>query len=74
MILGGLLYPLSVDVDEKRFHSEELFGCNGKDKIPFIVDGIYCSETDDKDSMEKSVEAMINRIKNVLASKKSLTL
>ena len=74
VILGGLLYPLSVDVDEKRFHSEELFGCNGKDKIPFIVDGIYCSETDDKDSMEKSVEAMINRIKNVLASKKSLTL
>lgn len=69
VILGGLLYPLEVDINENEFHSKELYGCDGKENIPFIVDGIYCSETDNKDSMDKSVEAMIDRIKNVLAAK-----
>ena len=75
VVLGGLLYPLSLDVDENRFHSEELYGCNGNDNIPFIVDGVYCDEKEieekSKDGelpelMQGRVEAMIRRIQKMI--------
>lgn len=74
VVLGGLLYPLGVDVDENTFHSEQLFGLDGKENIPFIIDGIYCNEKemDNKEPKEiaeemgKRVEDMINRIKKYI--------
>jgi len=66
-------YSESEVIDTNSYHADNLFGVDGKDnnrpKIPFIVDGIYCSENDDENSIKDNVEAMINRIKNVLASK-----
>lgn len=75
VVLGGLLYPLSVDVDENRFHSEELYGCNGNENIPFIVDGVYCDEKEIEEKskegklpeiMQGRVEAMIRRIQKMI--------
>lgn len=73
VVLGGLLYPLSIDANENRFHSVKLYGCNGKENIPFIVDGVYCNEEEiskmsktEKVSkiMNDRVTAMIARIQN----------
>ena len=85
VILGGLLYPISKKginddgtlyeysesdvIDTTLYHSDNLFGVEGKDnshKIPFIVDGIYCSENDNKDKLDSSVRAMINRIQDII--------
>ena len=78
VVLGGLLYPLSVDINEntmKTFHSEKLFGFEDKNEIPFIVDGVYCNEkeleklskTEDIEKMmDQRVEEMIDRIKKNL--------
>ena len=73
VVLGGLLYPLSIDANENRFHSVKLYGCNGKENIPFIVDGVYCNE-EEISKMSKTEEvskimndrvtAMIARIQN----------
>ena len=74
VVLGGLLYPLGIDVDESTFHSEQLFGLDGKENIPFIIDGIYCNEKemDNRkpeeiaDEMENRVGEMIGRIKKYI--------
>lgn len=85
VVIGGLLYPISRKdynddgtqyeysesgvIDPIMYHADNLFGLNGKENIPFIVDGIYFSETDNTDNrekMDKNVQAMIERIQNVL--------
>lgn len=80
VVLGGLLYPLEVDVDESAFHSKQLFGCDAKvdnnEPIPFIIDGIYCNEKEINnkkpeeiaEEVGKRVEDMINRIKKSLTN------
>ena len=89
VIVGGLLYPLTktaqdeegneveIVIDENRFHSEHLFGWeernNANDTI-FIIDGVYCPESNNddeetiKNEMERYVEEMINRIKKYVPS------
>jgi len=77
VVLGGLLYPLEVDVNVSNlidFHSDQLFGIEGKETIPFIIDGIYCNEKEMNSikpeeiakEMGKRVEDMINRIKKYI--------
>lgn len=82
VVLAGLLYPITGDtVNENIYHSDNLFGHpNGHpndEKIPFIIDGIYCKEMDNdilyknsiesqKEIIEKNVAAMITRIKKIL--------
>lgn len=81
VVIGGLLYPLTqkvqdgdgneVDfkIDTDRFHSAHLYGKSGLfSNTPFIIDGVFCSESDDadgngKDAMDENVKAMITRIK-----------
>jgi len=56
-------------IDTNSYHADNLFGVAGREnspQIPFIIDGIYCSETDNKDSMDNSINAMIARIRNIL--------
>ena len=61
VVLGGLLYPLSIDANENRFHSVKLYGCNGKENIPFIVDGVYCNEEEiSKMSKTEEVSKIMN--------------
>ena len=63
-------YSESEIVDVNSYHADNLFGVDGKDnnrpRIPFIVDGIYCSETDNEETMKDSVDAMIERIRKIL--------
>ena len=62
VVIGGLLYPLTqkvqdgdgteVDfkIDTDRFHSAHLYGKSGLfSNTPFIIDGVFCSESDDAD-------------------------
>ena len=92
VVIGGLLYPITQkgkdddgtefenpDIDEESYHTNHLFGDDGKnDTPPFIIDGILCSEVeDDQDvneqnvkensqKMNKSIIKMIERIKRSL--------
>ena len=82
VVIGGLLYPLTrkgqdekgneveMTIDTDKFHSAHLYGKESGmySNTPFIIDGVFCSESDDeegnvKDAMEMNVTEMINRIK-----------
>lgn len=83
VVVGGLLYPLTRNVqdaegnevefkiDTDKFHSTHLYGKESGmySNAPFIIDGVFCSESDDadsnnKDAMDRYVKEMIDRIKN----------
>ena len=95
VIAGGLLYPLTkkvqgengdnveINFDHTSFHSENLYGYEGRNNAPktaFIIDGIYCPENKDyndfddekyekyKNEMDMNIKAMIDRIKNQLSN------
>ena len=87
VVVGGLLYPLTQKVqdnegnevefkiDTDRFHSADLHGKeSGKySNTSFIIDGVFCSESDDadgnyKDAMDENVTDMIGRIKRHIDS------
>ena len=87
VVVGGLLYPLTQKVqdnegnevefkiDTDRFHSADLYGKeSGKySNTSFIIDGVFCSESDDadgnyKDAMDENVTDMIGRIKRHIDS------
>ena len=82
VVVGGLLYPLTrkgqdeegneveFKIDSDKFHSAHLYGKESGmySNTPFIIDGVFCSESDDeegndKDAMDKNVMEMIERIK-----------
>ena len=82
VVIGGLLYPLTkktqaedgseieIELDSNRFHSEHLYGYEERNKAnntKFIIDGVYCAESDNaagkSNDMETEVEKMIERIK-----------
>ena len=84
VVIGGLLYPLTrkgqdekgneveMTIDADKFHSAHLYGKESGmySNTPFIIDGVFCSESDDaegndKDAMDKNVTEMINRIKKL---------
>ena len=81
VVIGGLLYPLTrkgqdekgneveMTIDTDKFHSVHLYGKESGiySNTPFIIDGVFCSESDDaegsdKDAMDKNVTEMIERI------------
>jgi hypothetical protein len=89
VVIGGLLYPITqkgkdddgsvfenTDIDIKSYHTNHLFGDDGKDDTPpFIIDGILCSEVEDdnivneqnvKDNSQtlaENIKKMVERIK-----------
>ena len=85
VVIGGLLYPLTrkgqdekgneveMTIDTDKFHSAHLYGKESGmySNTPFIIDGVFCSESDDeegndKDAMDKNVTEMIERIKSYI--------
>lgn len=81
VVIGGLLYPLTrkgqdeegneveFKIDTDKFHSAHLYGKESGmySNTPFIIDGVFCSESDDTDgndkvAMDKNVKEMIDRI------------
>lgn len=85
VVIGGLLYPLTrkvqdeegnevvFNIDTDKFHSAHLYGKESGmySNTPFIIDGVFCSESDDtegngKDAMDENVAAMIARIKGYI--------
>lgn len=85
VVVGGLLYPLTRNVqdaegnevefkiDTDKFHSTHLYGKESGlySNTPFIIDGVFCSESDDadgngKEAMDRNVKEMIDRIKNCI--------
>jgi 5-methylcytosine-specific restriction endonuclease McrBC regulatory subunit McrC len=77
VVLGGLLYPLEVDIDGNdasvlnTFHSKQLFGCDAKvdnnEPIPFIIDGIYCNEKEMNNRKPKEIaDEMEKRVKGMI--------
>lgn len=89
VVIGGLLYPITqkgkdddgtefenLDIDEESYHTNHLFGDDGKDNTPpFIIDGILCPEVEDdnivneqnvKDNsqtLDENIKKMVERIK-----------
>lgn len=76
VLLGGLLYPLSKEEwKENRplYTSSSMFGSSGRFDTKFILDGVFCSESDgaegnDKDAMDENVAGMIKRIRQSIES------
>lgn len=70
VVVGGLLYPISAqDIDTESWHSNNLFGLEGSNHIPFIVDGIICTDIIghfDKKQLEIEVGNMIDRIRETI--------
>ena len=85
VVVGGLLYPLTRNVqdaegnevefkiDTDKFHSTHLYGKESGlySNTPFIIDGVFCSESDDADgngkvAMDRYVKEMIDRIRNCI--------
>ena len=73
VVLGGLLYPLSEDIGEESpssFFSNNLFGIEDSrisDSTKFVIDGVYCPETETDINIKDQVDAMIKRLKKHLA-------
>ena len=85
VVVGGLLYPLTqkvqdnegneveMTIDTDKFHSTHLYGKESGlySNTPFIIDGVFCSESDDADgngkvAMDRYVKEMIDRIRNCI--------
>ena len=85
VVIGGLLYPLTrkgqdeegneveMTIDTDKFHSTHLYGKESGlySNTPFIIDGVFCSESDDADgngkvAMDRYVKEMIDRIRNCI--------
>ncbi len=65
VIAGGLLYPLSNEINNDKAYSETLFG-KGNNEITFIVDGVFVNN---KMSFERVIENekdFISRIAHII--------
>ncbi len=64
VILGGLIYPLSKQSDNKSI-STSLFG-NEKDEVKFIIDGIFVNETMSSEELILSENQFLQRIETLI--------
>jgi 5-methylcytosine-specific restriction enzyme subunit McrC len=64
-VLGGLLYPLSNQIQTDKMHANSLFD-KGTSNVKFIIDGIFINDSMDIDSILESENAFVNRIANLL--------
>lgn len=64
LILSGLIYPLSIQVNTKKAHSKSIYG-NNKNEIKFIVDGICVFENQ---SMKQLIENELDFVERVSIS------
>ncbi|UOG90976.1 MAG: McrC family protein [Candidatus Thiothrix sulfatifontis] len=71
VIAGGLLYPLSREIDTKKAHSDSLFGAMNN-KIKFIIDGIYVNEKSSMAELIQKEEQFIERIKLILDTNQTI--
>ena len=70
----GNVYQHSDDIETSLYHSKHLFGYESNHETRFIIDGIVCDENQNDDSsvaeireqMDRNIQSMINRIKNVI--------
>lgn len=65
IIASGLIYPVSLDLNPDRAHSKSIYG-NNENKINFIVDGIYVSDSLSMKDLIKNEEAFVSRIASVI--------
>ncbi len=69
LLFGGLLYPLSAELNSQRSHSEFLFDTLA-DTAPFIVDGIELGKSStDIEQIVASEHAFIHRIQKMIDSR-----
>jgi 5-methylcytosine-specific restriction endonuclease McrBC regulatory subunit McrC len=61
VIVGGLLYPISKEIDTKTAHSDSLFGTTNN-KIKFIIDGVHVNEQLSMKELAQKEEQFIERI------------
>lgn len=65
VILGGLLYPLSKDLNIVKAHSKGLFG-DSLNPTTFIVDGVCVNENMTMDDIAKNEKLFLNRLEKLL--------
>jgi 5-methylcytosine-specific restriction enzyme subunit McrC len=70
LILSGLIYPLSKEINENSAHSETLYGIGGND-TKYIIDGIYIDESHTIEEIINNENYFIKRIANLLESEKN---
>ncbi|MDX9695238.1 MAG: hypothetical protein RBT49_05560 [Bacteroidales bacterium] len=65
LIASGLIYPLSKEFNSVKAHSKSIYG-NNENKINFIVDGIYVSESQSMKDLIIKEEEFVSRIASVI--------
>jgi 5-methylcytosine-specific restriction endonuclease McrBC regulatory subunit McrC len=65
VILGGLIYPLSENLKNKKSVSESLFGNDGND-VQFAIDGIYVNKNMTSSELLESENNFLQRIENLI--------
>lgn len=66
VVMGGLLYPLSVEPNEDIAHAQSLFGAKYREETKFIVDGIYLKDDMTLAQILESESSFIERIKRAI--------
>lgn len=71
VLLGGLIYPLSQNLDAAKAHSSQLFGISTHGN-GFIVDGIAVNKDMSMQEIIDSENAFLNRLEDLIGQKQQL--
>lgn len=66
LIVSGLIYPLSKQIDIDKSHSDTLYGYNDND-VQFIVDGVYVHENQLMSELIENEKIFIKRMKDLIS-------
>jgi 5-methylcytosine-specific restriction endonuclease McrBC regulatory subunit McrC len=66
VVMGGLIYPLSIEANKDIAHAQSLFGAKDREETKFIVDGIYLKDDMTLAQILESESGFIQRIKSVI--------
>ncbi|RIJ42654.1 McrC family protein [Pontibacter oryzae] len=62
VMIGGLIYPLSEQLNSAKAHSESLFGNNERKETKFIVDGVHVSDDMDMSHLIQQEDIFLSRL------------
>ncbi|MDM1551184.1 McrC family protein [Empedobacter falsenii] len=68
LIVSGLIYPLSKQIDIDKSHSDTLYGNNDND-VQFIVDGVYVHENQLMSELIENENIFIKRMKDLISKR-----
>lgn len=72
IIVGGLIYPLSMEPNIEETHADSLFG-NSNNSTSFVVDGVYVNKSMSMADIVENEFKFLERIDNLITNHRSNT-